>query len=123
MFHIIWRLNQKRIINKISKRCCPFLTTSYGRKPFYSKGQIETALTATKCSKRHIMYAHVLFGSEEIFSNSDKKVYDEMREIIAETCLHGNLDFNAEHIIAYTKRLGSWHGDSRTNSNELLDGD
>lgn len=100
----------KRRIKKYARKLPGFLKTRFGRKDFYSKGQVDSALRhkgliRSNTSGRDTCYAYAMFCSPQVFGEippeeRDGMDYEELRGEVSNTLFAGASDFSFSSLLS-----------------------
>jgi hypothetical protein len=113
---------KKRRIKQYARKLPAELTVLYGQQPYYSKVQVDRALTRQRLNRNASgisdnCYAYAMYCSPQEFQRIHDEAgencnYDTMRAEITETCFSGADDFSFTDVDSYATESSSDSGDS-----------
>lgn len=108
---MIRRLKQYFAVRSYMKRLSQQLVRRFGKRPYYSVGQVTQAAERGKFSTTFIAYAHAAFCNQKDFEVYYQPTgfacsYQGLRTLIGQRFLHGQLDFDASTIISRFRPVG-----------------
>ena len=114
---------KKRRIKQYARKLPAELTALYGKQPYYSKGQVDRALTRQHLNRSNNgtisdnCYAYAMYCSPQEFQRIHDEAgescnYDEMRTEIAQTCFSSTDSFSFTDVDTYATESSCDSGDS-----------
>lgn len=113
---------KKRRIRRYARKLPPELKKLYGKKPYYSKGQVDGALARQRLKRRNndsgsssisdYCYAYAMYCSPDEFRHIHDEAgescdYNAMRGEIADTCFGNSSFFTFADMESYSSDTGS----------------
>ena len=109
---------KKRRIKQYARKLPAELTALYGKQPYYSKGQVDRALTRQRLNRSNNgtisdnCYAYAMYCSPQEFQRIHDEAgeschYDTLRTEIAETCFSSTSDFSFTDVDAFATESSS----------------
>jgi hypothetical protein len=113
---------KKRRIKQYARKLPAELTALYGQQPYYSKGQVDRALTRQRLNRNDSGisdngYAYAMYCSPQEFQRIHDETgesgnYDAMRAEIAQTCFSSTDSFSFTDVDTYATESSCDSGNS-----------